>query len=179
VLLAVSALGFRPATAAPDVPPLPQAVTPYYVAGPEGVLGPVALALVLDEIRDGAVHPWTLVWKPGLSGWIRAGSLPELAAVLGEVAAPAPSPPPLPPLPPPDDAAGPEWFVAIDGAPKGPWSDDALAAAIAAGEVGRATLLWRPGSAGWAAAATFPELAALFTATRPTCRRPSRRRPST
>lgn len=169
VLLAVAAVAVRPALAAdlPPIPPLPPAATPYYVAEPAGARGPMALAILRDEVAEGAVRPWTLVWKPGLGAWIRAGGLPELATALAAAAPSPPLPPPLPPLPPSAGPVAPAWFVAIGGEAEGPWSDEVLAAAIAAGEVGRETLVWRTGSDDWVAAATVAELAGLFAVVPP------------
>lgn len=160
LLLAAPLLAFPLASAA-DMPPVPPAATAYYVAEQGDARGPLARSIIIAEIRDGIVHPWTLVWKPGLSGWIRAGSLPEFFEALAEARPAPPSPPPLPPETP-GSGVEPAWFVAIDGAARGPWSGEALAAAIEAGEVGPATLVWRSGSAGWLAAASDPELAHLF-----------------
>jgi hypothetical protein len=42
-------------------------------------------------VRSGAVTPATLVWKQGLSQWVPAQQVPELAEIFGSV------PPPLPP----------------------------------------------------------------------------------
>ncbi len=47
---------------------------------------------------NGALTRATLVWKPGLSGWVPAEQLPELQAIFGAVPPPIPStPPPIPP----------------------------------------------------------------------------------
>lgn len=42
-------------------------------------LGPVPTATMLAMISSGAVTGATLVWRQGMSGWLPAGSAPELA----------------------------------------------------------------------------------------------------
>ena len=79
------ALGGSVASPAPvgEIPPaLPVAATPYYVAAAGEARGPLSLEVILSEIESGRLSAWTLVWKPGLSGWIRAGDLPELGEAL-------------------------------------------------------------------------------------------------
>jgi membrane protease subunit (stomatin/prohibitin family) len=80
----------------------------------------------------------------------------QLAQTLQQGAA---APPPLP-----QSAA---WFAGINGAQVGPMDAGALSAKIAAGEVTRETLVWKQGMAGWVAASTVPEVAALFGAVPP------------
>lgn len=148
-------------------PPVPAAVVPYYIAEAGESRGPLSLDLVLAEIGAGKVRPWTLVWKPGLSGWIRAGALPELHDALAEAVPQPPPPPPEPPPPPPDLPEEEIYFFAIGEEVRGPLSEDEIAAAIAAGSITRATLVWRQGAASWAAAWDIPALRRHFAETPP------------
>ncbi|MDY3557509.1 SPFH domain-containing protein [Gemmata sp. JC673] len=70
---------------------------------------------------------------------------------------------------PPAGASGPPplptavaFHAAINGASAGPFDMAALQAHVVAGRITRTSLVWRAGMAGWAAAETVPELAALF-----------------
>lgn len=63
-------------------------------------------------------------------------------------------PPPLP--------TAVAFHAAIDGASAGPFDMNALAAHVRSGKLTRATLVWKNGMAGWAAAETVPELQSLF-----------------
>jgi hypothetical protein len=160
--------------AAPDTasgeagpPPAPRVMVPYYIAESGKSRGPLSLDLVVTEIREGAVLPWTLVWKPGLSGWIRAGALPELADALSRVVPRPPPPPPQPPPPPPDPPAEEIYFIAVGADVQGPLSEDEIAAAIAAGSITRTTLVWRQGTSAWAPAWDIPAIRGHFAATPP------------
>ena len=61
------------------------------------------------------------------------------------------------PPPPPGAAAAaaPRWSLTVDGKTYGPYTDDALKAMVAAGQVAPATLAWHPGAAGWAPLSTL------------------------
>ncbi len=175
VVAAVLSLGLSagvPAVAQRDgkdaqPPPPPAATVPYYVASGGDARGPLSLDVVLTEIRDGAILPWTPVWKPGLSAWIRAGELPELREALAAAAPRPPPPPPEPPSPPPDPLPEPVFYTADGAEVNGPLTPAEIEAAIAAGSVTRSTLVWRPGAAGWVAAWDDPELRVLFAAQPP------------
>lgn len=90
----------------------------------------------------------------------------NLAAPIAAVAAPAPgfAPPPpafAPPAPPPPVAL--QYYLAHNGQSLGPYSMQQLQQYVAGGNITAASLLWREGIA-WTAAASLPELAALFAA---------------
>ncbi len=76
-----------------------------------------------------------------MSGAVGAG-----APAIGSTGATAPPPP----------AAGPRWSLTVDGKTYGPYTDDALRAMVAAGQVLPSTLAWSPGAAGWAPLASYP-----------------------
>lgn len=149
------------------LPAVPEAAVPYYVAEAGESRGPLSLDLILAEVKTGSVRPWTLVWKPGLSGWIRAGALPELRDALTEAEPQPPPPPPQPPPPPPDLPAEEIYFFAAGQEVRGPLSEDEIAAAIAEGSITRTTLVWRPGTGDWVAAWNIPALRGHFAATPP------------
>jgi membrane protease subunit (stomatin/prohibitin family) len=64
------------------------------------------------------------------------------------------------PPPPPATANAARWSIAVDGKTYGPYTDDALRAMTASGQVTPDTQAWRPGCAGWAPVSTFAELGA-------------------
>ncbi len=49
-----------------------------YVIAPQGQLGPMPLAALLDQVAHGQVPPDAPIWFEGLDGWIRMGEHPEL-----------------------------------------------------------------------------------------------------
>ena len=163
---AIAALVTAPipsARAAETPPAMPVAATPYYVATAGEARGPFSLEVVLGEIRGGRVSSWTLVWKPGLSGWIRAGDLPELGDALADAVPKPPPPPPQPPTPPPPDPpAEVAYFVADAGTVRGPLSPTEIGEEIAAGRITAATLVWQPGGEAWQAAGEVPALRDIF-----------------
>jgi membrane protease subunit (stomatin/prohibitin family) len=81
-------------------------------------------------------------------------------AVRGSQVPTAGGPPPLP-------AAGPQFYVGINGSQAGPFDFGALAAKIRSGEVTRQSLVWRPGMGAWLAAEGVAELQPLFSAVPP------------
>jgi len=86
-----------------------------------------------------------------------AGGAPAAAAPPPAPGAPVPPPPPAPRAPPPPPApAAPRWSLAVGGQTYGPYTDEALRAMIAAGQVAPNTMAWHPGAAGWAPLRTYP-----------------------
>ncbi len=71
-------------------PPLPNAAA-YFIAVNGQQQGPLTLASLQQMLQQGTFSRDSLVWKQGMSAWIKAGELPELASLFGTV------PPPLPP----------------------------------------------------------------------------------
>ena len=70
-------------------PPLPTTVAYYLgVNGPQA--GPFDMATLAAKVRDSSLTRATLVWKPGMSGWVPAESVAELQGLFANV------PPPLP-----------------------------------------------------------------------------------
>jgi len=71
-------------------PPLP--TENQWYAGINGQQqGPFDVNGLAGQVSGGTVTRGTLVWKAGMSGWVSAGEVPELAQLFGAV------PPPLPP----------------------------------------------------------------------------------
>ena len=68
-----------------------------------------------------------------------------------------------PPPPPPVS----QWFMAVNGAQQGPFDENTFRGMIQSGAVKKETVIWKAGMAGWIAAGTVPELAALFNSTPP------------
>lgn len=60
-----------------------------------------------------------------------------------------------------------QFFVAVNGAQTGPFNIQQLQAMSAAGQFNRQSLVWKQGMAGWLAAETQQELAAVFSAVPP------------
>ncbi|MCB9869286.1 MAG: SPFH domain-containing protein [Planctomycetes bacterium] len=81
----------RPGMAAGGPPPLPTAAQ-WYVANAGQSSGPMSAGDLQAAIASGQVSAATLVWCAGMSGWMPAGQVPQLAAAFG--------PPPPPPPPP-------------------------------------------------------------------------------
>ena len=72
----------------PAPPPLPTASV-YHHTGPDGATSQLGAAEIAGRVR--AQPGRHLVWKEGMSGWVEAATVPEIAALLGG------GPPPLPP----------------------------------------------------------------------------------
>ncbi|NBP68660.1 MAG: SPFH domain-containing protein [Cytophagia bacterium] len=71
-------------------PPLPNAAA-YFIAINGQQQGPLTMASLQQMLQQGTFNRETLVWKQGMSAWIKAGEVAELASLFGAV------PPPLPP----------------------------------------------------------------------------------
>ena len=75
------------AAAAP--PPIPGAAL-YHVAVGGAQAGPFDMATLARQAATGELTRMTLVWKPGMPQWAKAGDLPELQSLFAN------TPPPLP-----------------------------------------------------------------------------------
>jgi membrane protease subunit (stomatin/prohibitin family) len=80
------------AAGAPPPPPAGSAPV-FHVSQAGQVQGPFAIAQLASAIAQGQLGPTTLVWSPGMSGWLPASQVP---ALIGYFNAPPPPPPPLP-----------------------------------------------------------------------------------
>ncbi|MBI3567081.1 MAG: SPFH domain-containing protein [Gemmatimonadetes bacterium] len=132
-----------------------------------GLIGDVSAYAALqaaDAIRDAARNPGTGGAGAAVGvGIAMAGQLANAGAnaLHPNPAAPAAGTPPAIPTPPPIPQT-PQFFVAVAGAPKGPFDVATLRASVADKSLTPETLVWRDGMAQWAAAGSVPELSALF-----------------
>ncbi len=103
LVMPASPPSFAPAAAAAP-PPLPR----FHLAVNNQDTGPLDMAALDAYARRGELDARTMVWSAGMPGWVAAGEVPALAALLAPL-----RPPPLrvvdpetpPPLPPPRNAA--------------------------------------------------------------------------
>lgn len=70
----------------------------WYLALGGHQIGPIGKAEVIANLRNGTANGETLVWRQGMSAWVRVIEVPELAAEWNALArvAPAPHMPPIP-----------------------------------------------------------------------------------
>jgi hypothetical protein len=68
-----------------------------------------------------------------------------------------------PPPPPPST----QFFVAVNGAQTGPYTEQVMAQMIQQGSLQRETMIWKNGMAAWAAADQVAEISKLFAAAPP------------
>jgi hypothetical protein len=72
-------------------PPLPSA--PQFYAALNGQQsGPFSTDTITSMINQNSIQRTTLMWKAGMSGWVAADTVPEIASLFSNV------PPPLPPV---------------------------------------------------------------------------------
>ena len=72
-------------------PPLPVAAT-FHVAINGQQAGPFDMGVLQGQAGSGALKRDSLVWKAGMAQWLKAGEVPELAALFANL------PPPVPPV---------------------------------------------------------------------------------
>lgn len=121
-----------------------------------------------SAIKDAANNPGGLA-AAGVGVGMGFGIGGQMAGAMGgmftgqpqpqQVTPPGATPPPLPPQL--------QLFVALNGQPAGPFDLPALQQMVQTGQLTRDTLVWKQGMPAWAAAATLPELTALFGAVPP------------
>lgn len=129
--------------------------TQYYVVIDGRQQGP----LTTEVLSTLVLTPATLVWRPGLSDWVKIADLPELASVvppLTETPVDMPEPQVAPPqtnaVPPQNN--GREYYVMINGRREGPMPLSMM------GQYGvkPTTPVWCEGMTEWAPASTRPEV---------------------
>ena len=64
----------------------------YYLVKDGQRVGPLAI----DQLTQYGLTPETLVWTDGMTDWVQASQIPEVAALLAPKPAPAPAPQPAP-----------------------------------------------------------------------------------
>ena len=89
-----------------DAPPLPSAApaassTQFKVGINNEQYGPYDVARLQSMAHDGSFKPDMVVWAAGMSGWTKAGEVPELAGLFGAPPLPGGDAPPLPSDEPP------------------------------------------------------------------------------
>jgi membrane protease subunit (stomatin/prohibitin family) len=94
------------------------------------------------------------------AGIAMAGAM--TGAMAGAVQQPTQPPPISPPTAIPPPSLPIAFFAAIAGQQVGPLDAAALQQRLAAGQITRDTLVWKPGMAAWTAAGSVNELAAMF-----------------
>jgi hypothetical protein len=73
------------------------ALLQFYLAFNGERLGPFPLEVLKSMIPAGILHSETLVWKPGMSEWQHAASMPELSGLLSNsITSQKSMPPPIP-----------------------------------------------------------------------------------
>jgi len=77
----------------PPPPPAPAAPL-WHVANNGQTFGPFSLAQLAQAVAEGQLTRATTVWSAGMSGWLAAAQVPELAALFGTANPPPPPPPP-------------------------------------------------------------------------------------
>ncbi|MCM2329534.1 MAG: SPFH domain-containing protein [Lysobacter sp.] len=88
--MGVGAGGIGGAAAAATPPPIPGGAA-FHVAVNGQQTGPFDLAALQQQAAGGGLTRASLVWKAGMAQWVKAGDVPELAALFAQV------PPPVPP----------------------------------------------------------------------------------
>lgn len=75
----------------PPVAPPPILTVAYHVAINGQAAGPFDIATLTQMAANGQLTTESLVWKPGMSGWVKAGTEDELTAAFNQT-------PPVPPI---------------------------------------------------------------------------------
>ncbi len=116
-------------------------------------LGQFTQLQAAEAIKTAAANPGGIAGAgaglgAGLAiGGAMGGAFQQAAGAMAPPPAPGTTAPPPPPGAP---AAPPKWSLAVNGKTYGPYTDEAMKAMLAAGQVTAATLAWHPGASGWA-----------------------------
>lgn len=114
-----------------------------------------------EAIKVAAANPGGLAGAGvGLGAGVGMGQMMGQAMQGVAAGAPGTAAPPPPPgavaaPPPPPAGSAPRWSLAVGGQTYGPYTDEALRAMLAAGQVAPTAMAWHPGAAGWAPLASF------------------------
>ena len=92
---AVGQTGYNPSAPQPPAggyapPPPPPAPAAWHMAENGQAMGPFAANQMAEAARNGRLRPDTLVWTQGMTGWVAASQVPQLAGLF------MPQPPPSP-----------------------------------------------------------------------------------
>jgi hypothetical protein len=74
-------------------PPPPPAAPTWHITVNGQTQGPFSLQQMVAGISEGRVSAQTLVWSPGMAGWLPAGQVPHLSAYFMSATPPPPPPP--------------------------------------------------------------------------------------
>lgn len=134
--------------------------TQYYVVIDGRQQGP----LTAEALSTLVLTPATLVWRPGLSDWVKIADLPELASVVPPVTEPLSNIPEPPVVTQHGPAANTqenakEYYIMINGRREGPLPLYMMSQR----GVTPATPVWCEGMTDWAPASTRPEVMQVIT----------------
>jgi uncharacterized RDD family membrane protein YckC len=115
----------------------------FYVDGGQQC-GPVSAEELAAWILGGHLPRAVPVWRDGMSQWMPAEALPEIASRL--------------------QGSATAFYLMGQTGPQGPIEAPVLMEWARAGRIARDTLIWREGLPEWIAAGTLPELAASLAA---------------
>ena len=110
----------------------------YYIDGGSQT-GPVPETQLKSLLQSGRLPRETMVWSDNLPAWTPAAQVSSLGTVAAET----------------------QWHYAQGTAQVGPVSEAELKQLLAVGGITPQTMVWSPGMAGWAPAATVPALTAV------------------
>jgi len=79
-------MGGATATSASAPPPLPQ----WHYAEQGRAMGPFVQAQLTEAVVAGRLRPDSLVWTSGMTGWLPASQVPQLASLFGAMPPPVP-----------------------------------------------------------------------------------------
>jgi hypothetical protein len=133
------------------VPAAPAAVA-YYLAENGQAVGPLSLQQLIERAQKGTMARDQQTWKSDTQVWVRAESLPELAAAF-----PAPTAMPPPPAP-----VAVQYFVAENGQAVGPLTLEQMVERAQGGHLATDQQVWKTDSQVWLRADSLPELQAAL-----------------
>ena len=94
-----------PAPGAAPPPPPPAGGISFHVSVAGQTYGPYDMNSLQQMVANGQLTSQSTVWRQGMSGWLPASQVGELASLFGPPPAPGATPPPSPGTPPPPPPA--------------------------------------------------------------------------
>ena len=82
-----------PAAGGAAVPPPPPSGPMFHVSTNGQTQGPFNMQQMASGVSQGQITPETMVWSQGMSGWLPASQVPQLANCFGATPPPPPPPP--------------------------------------------------------------------------------------
>ncbi|GHU72296.1 hypothetical protein FACS189450_09830 [Spirochaetia bacterium] len=119
----------------------------YNVAVDGVSYGPYDSATLKEMVKSGTLTENTYVWKVDMPDWVRAETVPEIAALIASVLR--------------------GYKVAVDGVSYGPYNLAILKDIAQKGTLTGSTYVWKAGMPDWVRAETVPEIAAFITSVPP------------